>query len=243
MKKLLSYTCLAVLGMTSLNVSAAIVLDRTRVVYPGGAKSISLNIKNENQKLPYLAQVWIEDTQGQKISSPFVILPPVQRVDANQKSIVRIASVPAIDSLPKDRESIYYFNLREIPPKSEKSNVMQIAVQSKIKLFYRPEAIIPERGAVWQDQVLITKQGTTLKVNNPTPYYITYVGLGHPQGKERTVIKGFSAFMVEPKSEQTVTLPEALGNQFVISYVNDYGGYMDIKYQCAGNACKAIKSE
>lgn len=243
MKKLLSYTCLAVLGMTSLNVSAAIVLDRTRVVYPGGAKSISLNIKNENQKLPYLAQAWIEDTQGQKISSPFVILPPVQRVDANQKSIVRIASVPAIDSLPKDRESIYYFNLREIPPKSEKSNVMQIAVQSKIKLFYRPEAIIPERGAVWQDQVLITKQGTTLKVNNPTPYYITYVGLGHPQGKERTTIKGFSAFMVEPKSEQTVTIPEALGNQFVISYVNDYGGYMDIKYQCAGNACKAIKSE
>ncbi|MGX5832945.1 fimbrial biogenesis chaperone [Aeromonas piscicola] len=243
MKKLLSYTCLAVLGMTSLNVSAAIVLDRTRVVYPGGAKSISLNIKNENQKLPYLAQAWIEDTQGQKISSPFVILPPVQRVDANQKSIVRIASVPAIDALPKDRESIYYFNLREIPPKSEKSNVMQIAVQSKIKLFYRPEAIIPERGAVWQDQVLITKQGTTLKVNNPTPYYITYVGLGHPQGKERTTIKGFSAFMVEPKSEQTVTIPEALGNQFVISYVNDYGGYMDIKYQCAGNACKAIKSE
>ena len=243
MKKLLSFTCLAVLGMTSLNVSAAIVLDRTRAVYPGGAKSISLNIKNENQKLPYLAQAWIEDTQGQKISSPFVILPPVQRVDANQKSIVRIASVPAIDSLPKDRESIYYFNLREIPPKSEKSNVMQIAVQSKIKLFYRPEAIIPERGAVWQDQVLITKQGTTLKVNNPTPYYITYVGLGHPQGKERTVIKGFSAFMVEPKSEQTVTIPEALGNQFVISYVNDYGGYMDIKYQCAGNACKAMKSE
>ncbi|HEH9405902.1 molecular chaperone [Aeromonas sp. MR19] len=243
MKKLLSYTCLAVLGMTSLNVSAAIVLDRTRVVYPGGAKSISLNIKNENQKLPYLAQAWIEDTQGQKISSPFVILPPVQRVDANQKSIVRIASVPAIDSLPKDRESIYYFNLREIPPKSEKSNVMQIAVQSKIKLFYRPEAIIPERGAVWQDQVLITKQGTTLKVNNPTPYYITYVGLGHPQGKERTVIKGFSAFMVEPKSEQTVTIPEALGNQFVISYVNDYGGYMDIKYQCAGNACKAAKEK
>jgi chaperone protein PapD len=229
--------------MTSLNVSAAIVLDRTRVVYPGGAKSISLNIKNENQKLPYLAQAWIEDTQGQKISSPFVILPPVQRVDANQKSIVRIASVPAIDSLPKDRESIYYFNLREIPPKSEKSNVMQIAVQSKIKLFYRPEAIIPERGAVWQDQVLITKQGTTLKVNNPTPYYITYVGLGHPQGKERTVIKGFSAFMVEPKSEQTVTIPEALGNQFVISYVNDYGGYMDIKYQCAGNACKAAKEK
>ncbi len=56
-------------------------------------------------------------------------------------------------------------------------------------------------------------------------------------------MKGFSAFMVAPKSEQTVTIPEALGNEFVISYVNDYGGYMDIKYQCTGNACKAMKSE
>lgn len=241
MKKLLSVTCLAVLGMTSLNVSAAIVLDRTRAVYPGGAKSISLNIKNENQKLPYLAQAWIEDAQGQKIASPFVVLPPVQRVDADQKSIVRIASVPAIETLPKDRESIYYFNLREIPPKSEKSNVMQIAVQSKIKLFYRPEAILPERGAVWQDQVTITKQGTTLKVNNPTPYYVTYVGLAHPKGKEKTSIKGFSAFMVAPKSELDAKIPETLGSEFIISYVNDYGGYMDIKYQCVGNACKAIK--
>ncbi|MGL5537535.1 MAG: molecular chaperone, partial [Aeromonas veronii] len=53
MKKLLSYICLAALGMTSLNVSAASVLDRTRAVYPGGAKSISLNIKHENPKLPY----------------------------------------------------------------------------------------------------------------------------------------------------------------------------------------------
>jgi chaperone protein PapD len=243
MKKLLSFTCLAVLGMTAINASAAIVLDRTRAVYPGGVKSISLNIKNENQKLPYLAQAWIEDTQGQKISSPFVVLPPVQRVDANQKSIVRIASVPAIDAMPKDRESIYYFNLREIPPKSEKSNVMQIAVQSKIKLFYRPEAIIPERGAVWQDQVTITKQGATLKVNNPTPYYITYVGLAHPKGKEKTAIKGFSAFMVSPKAELDAKIPEALGNEFIISYVNDFGGYMDIKYQCVGNTCKAIKSE
>ncbi|MGL5410781.1 MAG: hypothetical protein ACRDAP_19045, partial [Shewanella sp.] len=66
---------------------------------------------------------------------------------------------------------------------------------------------------------------------------------GHPQGKERTTIKGFSAFMVSPKSELTVTIPETLGNEFVISYVNDYGGYMDIKYQCIGNTCKAVKEK
>ncbi len=89
----------------------------------------------------------------------------------------------------------------------------------------------------------ITKQGAALKVNNPTPYFITYVGLAHPKGKEKSAIKGFSAFMVAPKSELNVNIPETLGNEFIISYVNDYGGYMDVKYQCVGNACKAIKSE
>lgn len=242
MKKQLSYIGLALLLSSSLDARAAIVLDRTRVVYPGGAKSISLNIKNENQKLPYLAQAWIENAQGQKISSPFVVLPPLQRVDANQKSIVRIATVPAIETLPKDRESIYYFNLREIPPKSDKNNVMQIAVQSKIKLFYRPVAILPERGTVWQEQVTITKQGTTLKVNNPTPYFITYVGLAHPKGKEKSAIRGFSAFMVAPKSEMSTHIPDTLGNQFIISYVNDYGGYMDVKYRCdVSNICHAVQ--
>ncbi|ALP41373.1 molecular chaperone [Aeromonas schubertii] len=243
MKKLLTFTCVMALSSTALDASAAIVLDRTRAIYPGGAKSISLNIKNENQKLPYLAQAWIEDTRGQKITSPFVVLPPVQRVDANQKSIVRIASVPDVEKLPKDRESIYYFNLREIPPKSDKSNVLQIAVQSKIKLFYRPEAIVPERNAVWQDQVVITKQGSGLKVENPTPYYITYVSLAHPEGKGKRPIKSFSAFMVEPKSTLDVQSPEPLGSRFIISYVNDYGGYMDVTYQCAASVCRAMKSE
>ncbi|PJG59670.1 fimbria/pilus periplasmic chaperone [Aeromonas cavernicola] len=243
MKKLHSLTTLTLLTVFSLNATAAIVLDRTRAVYPGGAKSISINIKNENQTLPYLAQSWIEDSEGKKISSPFVILPPVQRVDANQKSIVRIATVPAVDALPKDRESIYYFNLREIPPKSDKANIMQIAVQSKIKLFYRPQQIIPERNAVWQDQVTITKQGLALQIHNPTPYFITYVGLAHPKGKEKTSIKGFSAVMVAPKSDMRAAIPEAVGNNFIISYVNDYGGYIDLTYQCSGNNCQVRKGE
>ncbi len=32
-------------------------------------------------------------------------------------------------NLPQDRETVYYFNLREIPPKSNKPNTLQIALQ------------------------------------------------------------------------------------------------------------------
>ncbi|WP_250144345.1 fimbria/pilus periplasmic chaperone, partial [Escherichia coli] len=59
---------------------AAIALDRTRAIYVSDAKSISLNITNENKELPFLAQAWIENAQHQKIVSPLVVLPPLQRV-------------------------------------------------------------------------------------------------------------------------------------------------------------------
>ncbi|MCM5321457.1 fimbria/pilus periplasmic chaperone, partial [Escherichia coli] len=34
---------------------AAISLDRTRVIFNGGEKSMTLNIANDNKQLPYLA--------------------------------------------------------------------------------------------------------------------------------------------------------------------------------------------
>lgn len=50
---------------------STIVLDRTRIVFNGDQKSVSLTITNKNNQLPYLAQDWIEKSQGQKITSTF----------------------------------------------------------------------------------------------------------------------------------------------------------------------------
>jgi len=50
-------TCLALTasGLSGL-ADAAIALDRTRVVFDGASKSVSLRITNENKNLPFLAQ-------------------------------------------------------------------------------------------------------------------------------------------------------------------------------------------
>lgn len=56
--------------------SAAIALDRTRIIFGGENHSISLNLSNQNRELPYLAQGWIEDDKGNKIESPLMVLPP-----------------------------------------------------------------------------------------------------------------------------------------------------------------------
>ncbi|WP_153070434.1 fimbria/pilus periplasmic chaperone, partial [Escherichia coli] len=87
----------------------------------------------------------LEDEQGNKIQSPLVVLPPVQRIEPGKPSQIKIQALPAAKQLPQDRETLYYFNLREIPPKSNKPNTLQIALQTRIKLFYRPAAIVPNR--------------------------------------------------------------------------------------------------
>lgn len=218
---------------------AAIALDRTRVIFDGSQKSVSLNVSNQNKQLPYLAQGWIEDDQGNKIQSPLTVLPPVQRIEPGKPSQVKIQALPAAKMLKQDRETVYYFNLREIPPKSNKPNTLQIALQSRIKLFYRPAGIVMDTNAPPpQEQLTLTKQGDKYVVNNPTPYYVTLVDASNK--KDGPGIKSFEPMMVPPKSNLPLTVSAAaVGNSPVLTYVNDYGGRPQLQFHCSADTCTA----
>lgn len=220
--------------------SAAIALDRTRVIFSGGDKSVSLSISNQNKQLPYLAQGWIEDASGKKITSPLMVLPPVQRLEPGAKSQVKVQGLPEANSLPQDRESLFYFNLREIPPKSDKPNTLQLALQTRIKLFYRPKAIAianPETVAPWQEQLTLTKQGDSYQVNNPTPYFVTLVDASNK--KDGVSAAGFEPLMVVPKGSASLKVAASLlGNTPVLTYVNDYGGRPQLTFRCSGASCQ-----
>ncbi|MEA4425811.1 fimbria/pilus periplasmic chaperone [Klebsiella pneumoniae] len=218
---------------------AAIALDRTRVVFNGGDKSTSLSVSNENKQLPYLAQGWVEDAQGNKITTPLTVLPPLQRLEPGAKSQIKIQALPAANLLAQDRETLFYFNLREIPPKSEKPNTLQLALQTRIKLFYRPKALSSTEGAApWQEQLTLTKMGDKYQVNNPTPYYITIVDASNKPGAVSA--KGFEPVMVAPKGKEMLNVGvSALGNAPVLTYVNDYGGRPQLQFNCSGVECKA----
>ncbi|MTD28401.1 fimbria/pilus periplasmic chaperone [Erwinia sorbitola] len=220
---------------------SAIALDRTRVIYDGAQKSVSMNVSNENKQLPYLAQGWIEDAYGKKITSPLTVLPPVQRIEPGAKSQVKVQGLPAANSLPQDRESLFYFNLREIPPRSDKPNTLQIALQTRIKLFYRPKALMQtasETASPYQEKITLTKVGDKYQVNNPTPYFVTIVdGSSSIKGQSA---KGFEPLMVEPKGSAMLTT-SALGNSPVLTYINDYGARPQLKFSCKGNSCLASR--
>nr|WP_139375561.1 fimbria/pilus periplasmic chaperone [Serratia marcescens] len=227
-------------GALAPTAQAAIALDRTRVIFDGGVQSVSLSVSNQNKQLPYLAQGWLEDEQGNKIQSPLTVLPPVQRIEPGKPSQVKIQALPAAKMLPQDRETLYYFNLREIPPKSNKPNSLQIALQTRIKLFYRPAAIAPERNAApWQEQLTLSKQGDKYVVNNPTPYYVTLVDAASRKGVEGA--KGFEPLMVPPKGSLPLTVSAgSVGNSPVLTYINDYGGRPQLSFNCAGTVCKVV---
>ena len=238
------FTAAALLSVLCVSQAwAAVALDRTRVIFNGNEKSVSLTVTNKNPQLPYLAQGWIENDKSEKVTTPFVVLPPVQRLEPGKTSQVRIEALPEIAALPQDRESLFYFNLREIPPKSEKPNVLQLALQSKIKLFYRPTGILlsdTERmNQPWQEKLTLSKQGSQYIAKNPTPFYVTIIGAAATANAP--VTKQFDAVMVAPFGEVALGVPSTeLGNAPVLTYINDYGGRLKLHFSCQSNQCAVV---
>lgn len=223
-------------SLALINLSeAAVSLDRTRIIFDGENKSVSLSINN-NKQLPYLAQGWIENEESKKITSPLIVLPPVQRLEPGKSSQMKIESLPSIKNLPQDRESLFYFNMREIPPKSDKPNTLQIALQTKIKLFYRPAAIAPQQNsAPWQEKMQLEKKGNLVIAKNSTPYYITIINAG---AHANTDAKEFNPIMIAPFGEENIGITsEQLGNTPVITYINDYGGRPKLTFDCKNTIC------
>lgn len=222
-------------GYTSAQ--AAIAPDRTRLVFRGEDKSISVDLKNANDKLPYLAQSWIEDEKGNKISSPLSVVPPVQRIDAAGTGQVKILGMPALASLAQDRETLFYYNVREIPPKSEKPNTLQIALQTRIKVFYRPTALAKiDMQHPWQYKVTLNRKGDSYQVENSTSYYVI---LSNASSRvDGTPGNGFTPLVIAPKSSVMLGVKAGeLGNSPVLTYVNDYGARLPLIFNCSGSIC------
>lgn len=170
-------------------------------------------------------------------------VPPVQRIEPGAKSQIKIQATNGINLLSQDKESVYYFNVREIPPKSDKPNTLQIALQTKIKLFYRPQSLVVDPyGKPWQELLTLNKKGNEYIANNPTPYYITISAAasslkGNPS-------KDFEPLMIAPKSSASLKVgPGEIGNAPVLTYLNDYGGRPRLIFGCAGDTCSVKETK
>ncbi|MBW7981908.1 fimbrial biogenesis chaperone [Enterobacillus tribolii] len=197
--------------------SGGVVVGGTRLIYDGGKKESSLSVNNSD-KLPYLIQSWAETQNGGAEKAPFIVTPPLFRLEAGQQNVLRIVRTGG--NLPEDRESLYWLNIKSIPsaPKTEDgANTLQIAVKTRIKLIYRPKGLKGSPGEV-TSKLTWSQSGNKLTVTNPTPFYMNFreIKVGGREIKDAT--------FVAPQGQATFNVPNGASGQVTWKLINDYGG-------------------
>lgn len=209
------------LGLCTLRAQAGVALGATRVIYPAGQKQISLGVNNTNDKDVFLIQSWVENDNGQK-ESRFVITPPLFVMQGKKENTLRIIDATN-NGLPKDRESIFWVNVKAIPSLDKaqpKENTLQLAITSRIKLFYRPLNlnIAPEKAP---EKLTFIRSANALVINNTTPYFLTVTELN-------AGTRVLDNVMVPPMGSATVKLPNDAGREISYRTINDYGALTSV---------------
>lgn len=195
--------------------AGGIVVGGTRVIYEGNKKEASLSVKNNSATSPFLLQSWIDTGDG-KTRGPFMVTPPLFRIEPNEDHELRIART---GNLPEDRESLFYLNIRAIPPSSPDAvNTLKLVVKTRIKLFYRPQGLINDAATAYKQLAFHLADGQ-LVAENPTPFYVVFDSL--TVGATRIQ----RADMLAPFASQRFDLPAAeTGRGVSWRVINDYGG-------------------
>ncbi|EOU7800719.1 fimbrial chaperone [Escherichia coli] len=201
---------------------AAFVLNGTRFIYDENKKNITFEVTNNASQM-YGGQVWVDNTsEGNGIY--MVPQPPFFKVGAKQKQIIRIMKTDS--SLPTDRESLFWLNVQEVPPKPDvkesRGSVLAIAMNSRVKLIYRPSALKNGRENA-EKKLTIEQRGDITWVKTPTPYYMAIVGV-QTNGRELKLSDKVTKELTLLAPFSSVSLGVSARGSLKIAAINDWGG-------------------
>lgn len=226
--------------LSSFSANADIVLSGTRVIYNADQKDVTLRMENKGTR-PLLVQTWIdtgsENADPSTISVPFTVTPPVSRVDAKRGQTVKIAWTGS-QTLPTDRESVFWFNALEVPPKmsdadAKGKNVLQLAFRTRIKLFYRPTGLVGNasdapKQLTWHLQSSGGK--VVVQAKNSAPFHVSFSGINLLSGGKKYAVE---ATMIAPKSSSELAVKGLsnvpAGAALEYTAINDFGGAIEGK--------------
>lgn len=225
----------------NINERNGITLQSVRIIYPEKErKGVTFEVTNDSQTV-YLVQsridTWpselpdsvdISETET-TLSSPFIVLPPLERLSGGEKVTLRIRRVR--NTLPTDRESVFAFQIKAIPgqSKSEENHKnlkkgqahIILALQNTLKLFYRPEGLPVYNARHIAESLQFRSRGTQLVVINPTPFYATFdsLSVGGKAIEDKELFR-----MVPPLGQQIYALPDTASfSEVRWQLLDDYG--------------------
>ncbi|HCT5820298.1 TPA: molecular chaperone [Citrobacter sedlakii] len=196
------------------NTYATVTVGGTRVLYDGSKKEISFSVRNPDNT-PYLIQAVIDDLQGGLQKPPFIITPPLYRLNSGKENLMRIVLT---GSLPQNIESMYWLRVKAIPSAPREKNTLQIAVETNIKLIYRPEKLKGMDVETESNKLSWHISGDKLEVKNPSACFINF-NMIEIAGKKLQDVS-----WVSPESITTFNLPEGVkAGTLQYSIISDYG--------------------
>ncbi len=226
------------LGLASgLPAQASVTIAATRIIY--GAKETEVTVKLTNAgTIPALTQVWLDKGDPKAapatIDVPFTIAPPIARIDPGKGQTLRILYTG--EPLPQDRESVFWLNVLDVPPKPPTDeadiNRLQMAFRTRIKLFFRPQGLkgrVEDAPAQLSWRIVPSGNHAALEAHNPTPYHVSFRALELVGGGKTAEFQ--EGGMVGPGETRSFPLTGDVyqGADAKVRYhvINDYGGSTD----------------
>lgn len=214
--------------------NAVTYINHSRLVINESKAEVSFSIRNEGESA-VLMQLWSDHgnitDKPESIRMPFIIQPPLFRLNAKDSRRIRLQTVDGGRSLPKNTESLYWLNALEIPSKTKNdgfNNTLQIAFRTRIKIFYRPvgiEGLRPEN-EVNKISHAIVKCGNSqcIELNNPTPLHFTLLSIKLSDGQSLNALPNDG--VISPHSSMLIPLKTG-GHHRVqlksLNWIDDYG--------------------
>ncbi|KFK92911.1 MULTISPECIES: molecular chaperone [unclassified Serratia (in: enterobacteria)] len=211
---------------------ASLTVGGTRLIYLESAKEVKVPLSNP-ESAEKLAQAWVDDgnpeTSPDSADVPFLIIPPLTRIEGKGTHRLQLIFTQQ-KNLPKDRESLFWFNVLDIPPlkTAQTQNYVELAYRTRIKLFYRPSALTGSVGQaaesiVWQ--LITDAKGYRLKGINSSPYYVSLNRVTLNNAGQRYSQEGE---MIAPAGSTEFILPElptfsAEKASIEYEWIDDYG--------------------
>ncbi|WP_436976499.1 fimbria/pilus periplasmic chaperone, partial [Salmonella enterica] len=131
--------------LNSATKSFSVKLGATRVIYHAGTPSATLSVSNP-QNYPILVQSSVK-AEDKNSPAPFMVMPPLFRLEANQQSQLRIIRTGG--DMPTDRETLQWVCIKALPPENEQSDTqakgatldLNLSISTCDKLIFRPDAV------------------------------------------------------------------------------------------------------
>ncbi|MFV3292591.1 molecular chaperone [Pseudomonas sp. NY11955] len=213
---------------------AALTINATRVIHASDAHSSSVVVANPTNRL-FAVQTWVNTQADDTLTAvPLAPTPVLFRLPPGKEQLVQINRLP--NDLPQDRESLFFFNVQEIPQEETSGqNHLNIAMRTRIKLFYRPSQLkgLPKDNIKHLSWFLQKRDDSLyLVVDNPTPFHFTFDQLEVSGAGESE--KPSAMAMALPFAQQFYRLTQVRkvqGLQVTFNTINDYGASTAVMQQ------------